>query len=105
MAQLIRLHLPSCSRGLKSQAHDLRFIQLIFKLWCEKDVKKQKRPGQADISKLSSRHADAATSMPEMLSEVIFGVSSVLLFFSCGQSHRKSEMETLTFTLESNILI
>ena len=54
IAQWIRLRLPSCRPGFKSQTHHIFFIQFIlfklytyftFELECEKNENKQKEAG------------------------------------------------------------
>ena len=46
MAQVMRLHLPSCSPGFESQAqHHTCFFQYILQLRCEYDENKTKRAG------------------------------------------------------------
>ena len=49
IAQWIRLRLPSCSPGFKSQSQHQRFFQFIIKLRCGMDANKQKRDRDGPI--------------------------------------------------------
>ena len=52
IAPWFRLRLPFCGPGFKSQAHHLRFFQLVLlKLYQENNENKHKRPGLAHLKK------------------------------------------------------